>query len=44
MYFEVHEQYAHEVQNISIDYGFNAEIRHDLAGKDRFVISTLSPS
>jgi release factor glutamine methyltransferase len=42
MYFEVHEQYANEVQNISKDYGFTAEIRHDLAGKDRFVISTLT--
>ena len=44
MYFEVHENYANEVQDLSKEHGFTAEIRLDLAGKDRFVICTHNQS
>ena len=44
MYFEVHENYADEVQYLSKEHGFTTEIRLDLAGKDRFVICTNNQS
>lgn len=44
MYFEVHENYANEVQYLTKEHGFTAEIRLDLAGKDRFVICTHNQS
>ena len=44
LYFEVHENYANEVQELCNEYGFTSEIITDLAGKNRFVIGSYNPS
>ena len=37
LYFEVHENYANEVQELCNEHGYTSEIVTDLAGKNRFV-------
>lgn len=42
LYFEINEQYAHELNHLLVALGFNdVHIRKDLNGKDRMVRATL---